>query len=121
MRFTASQYDQAIEALRAARRQIKPDGFTCSVCTDTSHQAWECGHNPLVAMAICEGLSKKALSLHDRLHALEMAMASIEHKDLSDWREEVHEFLHFLSGYDLEIGAQIGPARVSLPDLESPL
>jgi len=47
-RITAGDYDEAIQALREAKQQLKPDGDNCRVCGDSGHQAWECHHNPLV-------------------------------------------------------------------------
>lgn len=47
-RITHEDYEEAIESLRAARTQLEPDGNNCTVCHDSSHQAWECRHNPLV-------------------------------------------------------------------------
>ena len=58
MRFTIEQYDKAIKALEAAKTQLDPDGDECHSCGDSGHQAWECEHNPLLAMAICEGIAK---------------------------------------------------------------
>jgi hypothetical protein len=46
--FTAADYDEAIEALVAAKGQLEPDGRGCVVCGDSGHQAMECHHNPLV-------------------------------------------------------------------------
>lgn len=45
---TAVDYEEAIEALLAARTQLEPDGRGCVVCGDSGHQAMECHHNPLV-------------------------------------------------------------------------
>lgn len=111
MRFTASQYDQAIAALRDGRDQLAPDGFCCHICHDTGHQAWECGHSPLLAMATCENVATQAMALHDRLHAIEDAMDSEDQSEtLAAWREDMHDFLHHLGGY--------GPSNVVMPDSE---
>ena len=47
---TAEDYDEAINNLMEAKKQLKPDGNSCLVCGASCHQAWECHHNPL-AMA----------------------------------------------------------------------
>lgn len=89
MRFTTQQYGDAIDSLRQAREQLEPDGRCCACCGDSGHQAFECGFNPLVAMAMCEAISKKA--------------------------EALHESLHVLAGHDWRMGSQVGPAAVHLP------
>lgn len=90
MRFTKEQYDQAIEALQEGRRQLEPDGYCCSVCGDSGHMAFECGHNPLVAMVMCHNIAKSA--------------------------EQLHEHLHWLAGHDFHMGVQLGPKRVVVPE-----
>lgn len=90
MRFTENQYNQAIGALKDAREQLVPDGNSCSCCGDSGHQAFECGHNPLVAMVICISISKQA--------------------------EALHETLHMLSGHVTYMGEMVGPAKVVLPE-----
>ncbi len=45
---TAEDYDEAIQALQDAKTQLEPDGGSCTICTDSDHQAGECHHNPLV-------------------------------------------------------------------------
>lgn len=52
MRFTTTQYNTAIQALWDGSCQLEPDGQNCSICSDTDHQAWECHHNPLLAMEL---------------------------------------------------------------------
>lgn len=89
MRFTAYQYDKAIEALQDAKKQLEPDGGYCAVCGDSGHMAYECGHNPLVAVAMCKGIA--------------------------DGSEKLHEMLHTLAGWDQAFGVQLGPARVVVP------
>lgn len=37
---------------------------------------------------------------------------------LSDWREDVHGFLHYLAGHEVCMGSRVGPARVALPASE---
>jgi len=90
VRFTAKQYDEAIASLTAAKGQLEPDGNECACCGDSDHQAPECGHNPLVAMAICAAVAKEA--------------------------HQLHETLHWLAGFDLHMGQQRGPAKVCLPE-----
>lgn len=119
MRFSRAQYENAIDALRDAMEQLKPDGRCCVICHDSGHQAWECGHNPLVAMAICEAIAKSSGELHDQLHAIEDRMDSENVDDeLAGWREDAHEHLHMLAGHNSHMGVGIGPARVVLPDGE---
>lgn len=90
MRFTANQYDQAIASLQAAKLQLEPDGNCCSVCGDSGHMAFECGHNPLIAVEICEQLAHESYQLHETLHRL--------------------------AGFDHAFGVQLGPARVHMPE-----
>lgn len=117
MRFTKEQYEAAIAALRDGMLQLQPDGRCCVICHDTGHQAWECGKNPLLAMATCEGIEKSSGELHDRLHAIEDRMDQEDVSDeLADWREDAHEYLHMLAGYHTHMGEQVGPAKVVLPD-----
>ena len=47
-RLTATDYEEAIQALRDAATQLEPDGRNCVICHDGGHQAAECHHNPLV-------------------------------------------------------------------------
>jgi hypothetical protein len=89
VRFTAEQYDRAIEALAEAKKQLEPDGNCCSVCGDSGHQAFECGHNPLVAVALCVGIA--------------------------DQSGDLHETLHFLAGFNNAFGVQVGPRKVVSP------
>src|SRR6266853_3098007 len=42
-----SDYEEAINNLVEASKQLRPDGNCCIICGDC-HQAWECHHNPLV-------------------------------------------------------------------------
>jgi hypothetical protein len=89
MRFTAEMYDRAIENLALAKQQLEPDGNPCSVCSDSGHMAFECGHNPLVAVAFC--------------------------RTIAETSEALHEQLHWLAGLDQAFGVQLGPARVVAP------
>jgi hypothetical protein len=70
MRFTRTQYETAIENLQDAMTQLQPDGRDCAICGDTGHQAFECGHNPLLAMQLCAQLAQESRELHDTLHQL---------------------------------------------------
>lgn len=116
MRFTTEQYDKAIAALQDAKQQLAPDGRCCVICHDTGHQAWECGHNPLLAMATCEAVTARAIDLHVELHALEDRMGSEDvSAGLAEWRDGAHEYLHTLAGYDIRMGEQVGPARIVTP------
>ena len=89
MRFTSQQYDKAIASLSDAKRQLEADGACCAVCGDSGHMAFECGHNPLVAVAMCQRITSDAQQLHDALHVL--------------------------SGYEFAFGVQLGPARIVEP------
>lgn len=89
MRFTQQQYDEAMQSLHDAREQLEPDGKPCACCGDSGHQAFECGHNPLVAMALCEQIAKQSYDLH--------------------------ETLHLIAGMEFHMGVQLGPAKVQLP------
>lgn len=92
MRFTSEQYDAAIQALQDGKTQLQPDGDHCHICTDSGHQAWECGHNPLYAIHMCETLAAESAALH--------------------------ETLHYLAGFDRWMGEQVGPAHVAVPPVE---
>ena len=92
MRFTAAQYDQAILALTEAKTQLEPDAKPCAICSDSGHMAFECGHNPLLAMSMCREIAQRS----DQLHGL----------------------LHHLAGYDFAFGEQQGPAKVVLPEAQ---
>jgi succinate dehydrogenase/fumarate reductase-like Fe-S protein len=119
VRFTAAQYDAAIEALVAAKGQLEPDAQCCRICHDTGHQAWECGHNPLYAMHVCEDLVPDASKLHEELHAIEEKLSVTDRPAaLEDWREKAHTLLHYLAGFDQWMGRRVGPARVVLPQEE---
>lgn len=50
--FSIKDYNKAIATMRLARIQIEPDGKNCVICGDNDHQAFECRHNPLVAMQL---------------------------------------------------------------------
>lgn len=89
MRFTKEQYEAAITALRESSEQLEPDGRCCTCCGSDGHQAFECGHNPLVAMALCRHIAQGADQLHDTLH--------------------------WLAGYDTRMGEMVGPRKVVLP------
>ncbi len=90
MRFTQQQYDEAIANLQLAKQQLEPDARNCVICHDSGHMAFECGHNPLVAMQICKNIAKQS--------------------------DELHETLHYLAGYNQHMGEQVGPRKVVVPD-----
>lgn len=94
MRFTVKQYDAAIEALQSAKTQLEPDGDNCHVCGDSGHQAFECGHNPLLAMSYCEMIASQS--------------------------GQLHEILHYLAGHEFRMGEPLGPARIVVPPPEPP-
>jgi hypothetical protein len=112
MRFTNEQYDKAIAYLQEARTQLEPNGHGCHCCGGSGHQAFECGHNPLVAMAMCEGIAKGANELHEHVHTLgEKPRVDV----LRALVDRLHEHLHELAGHNRYMGCQTGPARVVLP------
>lgn len=88
MRFTKDQYERAIDAMTAAKEQLEADGRNCAVCGDSGHQAFECGHNPLVAVAMCNQIVTES--------------------------EKLHESLHLLGGWEQAFGVQLGPAHIVL-------
>lgn len=90
MRFTVSQYDEAIEALQNARQQILDNTADqgCSVCGGNCHPD-SCGFNPLYAMHLCQQIKIQS--------------------------NELHETLHTLSGYDSMMGETTGPAKIVMP------
>lgn len=92
VRFTAEQYDAAIQALQDGKTQLQPDGDPCHICHDGGHQAFECGFNPLYAMALCETLAKQS--------------------------GDLHETLHYLAGFERWMGESVGPAKVVCPEAE---
>lgn len=106
-RFTDDQYRKAIEHLQSAREQLVPDGRGCVCCGGSGHQAFECGHNPLVSMAMCQGIAERCQYLHNKLHHIKPNLQAIV--------EEYHELLHLLSGACIYMGTMVGPARVVLP------
>lgn len=112
-RFTDEQYDKAIRHLQDARTQLEPNGHGCHCCGGSGHQAFECGHNPLVAMAMCRDIAEHAAKMHEHLHAFD-----VDHATPSQLREIVdtaHELVHTLAGMNTYMGVQTGPARVVLP------
>lgn len=46
--FSNLDYDEAIAALRDAKKQPKHLSQGCTVCCDSGHTAEQCHHNPLV-------------------------------------------------------------------------
>jgi hypothetical protein len=116
MRFTREQYVAAIANLSDALDQLVPDGRSCAICHDSGHQAWECGHNPLYAMACCTEITARTKDLHEAFHATDKA-ANDRNVDaeISDQREDAHELLHALCGACSHMGSMVGPAKVVLP------
>lgn len=104
MRFTADQYYKAKENIDDALQQIQPDGRHCIICHDSGHQAWECGSNPLLAWALCNYIQLQAQNLHDEMHSMETPS--------KEMIEKLHEFMHFLAGYDRHMGEGTGPAKM---------
>ncbi|WP_347990300.1 hypothetical protein [Methylomonas sp. AM2-LC] len=45
---TLKDYNETIDALLLAKTQLSPNGNNCVLCGDSDHQAFECGHNPLL-------------------------------------------------------------------------
>lgn len=117
MRFTAAQYDEAIENLKLAKAQLASDGNPCEVCGCSSHMAFECGHNPLVAMEVCAATVEAATRCHDMVHAHEeVAEADRVPRPWPDiLRVHLHHFLHWATGFDTAFGVQRGPAKVVRP------
>ena len=116
MRFTRLQYERAIANLSDAMGQLEPNGRCCAICHDSGHQAWECGHNPLYAMACCEGMVKRAEVMHAAMHSTdERANDQDVSAHIAEQRDDAHDLLHVLSGTCTYMGVQIGPARVVLP------
>jgi len=48
--FKKCDYESAIVQIKACMEQLEPNGKNCSLCGDNDHQAFECTHNPLVAL-----------------------------------------------------------------------
>lgn len=114
MRFSAYQYDQAIKHLQNAKEQLEPNGNNCSICGDSGHMAMECGFNPLVAVDICNHIAKDA----ERFHAILHSMLDSEDDLRSDDEKEMHEYFHYLAGYDIRFGVQRGPACIIMPPID---
>lgn len=93
VRFTIEQYDQAIADLQDAKKQLVADGNFCAICTDSGHMAFECGHNPLVAMVLCHRIAEDS--------------------------EKLHKTLHYLAGHHFAFGVQLGPRSVVAPKQEA--
>lgn len=89
--FTVKQYDQAIEYLKSARQQHLEGttGNGCGVCGGNCHPD-TCGWNPLYAMHLCNEIRKQS--------------------------SDLHETLHYLSGFNTLMGEPYGPAAVQIPE-----
>lgn len=113
MRFTVEQYQKAKQNIDDALTQLEPNGNGCHVCGDSGHQAFECGSNPLLAWAMCNGIAARAQELHDKLH-----VSCICDKDnkpcpaCTGTVGEIHNFLHILAGYETYMGESVGPAKM---------
>lgn len=87
MRFTAKQYDDAIEALKSAKKQLiegtQDEG--CEVCGGNCHPDY-CGFNPLYAQYLCNLMAEQSHQLHDTLHRM--------------------------GGFETYMGEQVGIARI---------
>ena len=112
-RFTEAQYADAVAHLADASMQLAPDGRGCVCCGGSWHQAFECGHNPLVAMATCVAIAECADKQHEELHGTDLELCTRE--TLVSLVESFHELLHQLSGACTYMGERTGPARVVLP------
>lgn len=117
MRFTKEQYEAAIKDLQDGLTQLEPNGHGCHICGDSGHQAFECGSNPLYAIACCLGVVKSARELHERVHELEerpLTQATLKQhqEDCSKLHEDIHMFLHYLGGDMTRMGETFGPAKV---------
>lgn len=115
MRFTREQYEAAIANLQDAMVQLVPEARCCAVCGDSGHLAYECGHNPLVAMAICKDIATNAETLHEEAHAFEAAHDVDPDGPVQAMLNKLHSHLHRLAGWDSHMGVRIGPGRVVLP------
>ena len=137
MRFTKEDYEHAIKHLQEGMKQLEQDGRCCSICEDTGHMAWECGHNPLVAIALCNGIATRAGELHDLLHhptghpANECILSRVlDLVDTEEWAAELlaaegisdqlHHFIHWLAGYDSWMGELVGPAKMRVLRVSDP-
>lgn len=112
MRFTDEQYASAIAHLQDARTQLEPNGHGCHCCGGSGHQAFECGHNPLVAMAMCVAVAEHADKQHEELHGTDLELCTSE--TLIALVESFHELLHQLCGANTYMGERVGPAKVVL-------
>lgn len=112
-RFDERQYREAIENLSDGHKQLEPDGRGCVICGGSGHQAWECGHNPLHAMALCQEVARRANRMHDRMHEITQ-----NHVVDESFQDDMHEFLHWCIGVYGQMGHMIGPRVIVLPDPE---
>lgn len=104
MRYTIEQYDTAIASLELGKLQLEPDGQNCAICGDSGHQAFECGWNPLVAVAICNSIAKTA---RDQLELWEKDPA-----DRSIAMDYLNNLLFYFSGQQTHMGEVVGPAKI---------
>lgn len=86
-------YKMTIKDLRRAMTQLKPDGNPCVLCRDCAHYAFECDHNPLVAMLRWAGFRDQVSVLHAALHA-----AIVRQPPYVEEASALHDVLHELVG-----------------------
>lgn len=124
-RFTAEDYDQAIERLQLGKKQLEHDGNCCAICGDDC-AAFECRFNPLVAMKFCEMIGRDANSIHEDLHRL-LAWMNEQGKDPDKEPSDdydftpfggIHSGLHWLAGKYQVMSQWIGPGMIVTPEAE---
>lgn len=91
--FTIEEYDQAIDALTNARKQLTEDTQHngCLVCGGDHHPD-TCGFNPLYAQHLCNLMSEQC---HD-----------------------LHETMHLMSGFHTYMGESVGIASIRSPKVD---
>lgn len=122
MRFTKKQYEEAVKNLQYGINQLdnREGGGYCDICGG-EHYAWECGHNPLLAMSMCGGAKEAGRELHDEIHKLENDRD--EEVEYTPWpaelQDKIHHLLHWLAGECFGMGMeQKGPARIVMPEAD---
>lgn len=111
-RFTKEQYRNAIKDLVDGLTQLEPNGHGCHICGDSGHQAWECGSNPLYAITVCRVVADRATELHEKMHAITLVDGDLPRMQIAAMYDELHHFLHYLSGQDVYMGESYGPRKV---------
>ncbi len=118
-RFTAEDYDQAIERLRLGKTQLEHDGNCCAICGDDC-AAFGCRFNPLVAMKFCEIMGKDAAKIHEGLHEV-MELMEQEGREVPEDMQpfgRIHSGLHWLEGRFQVMSQWIGPGMIVTPEAE---